>query len=137
MCDRAGFFWEKSPSGKNDQKWSKTPKDVVFELFRKITSFSFVWNLLKMKVLMVHQHSAKTACLGKIWFSSYSRKWLSANEISVFLNCQYFTNRLISDFDFWHVDRHEWKKQGSLTGFLKKFSFGEMGYFGPKNCASS
>ena len=58
--------------------------------------------------------------LGKIWFSSYSQKWLLASEISVFFNRQYFTNRLISDFHFWHVDRHERKKQGSLTGFLKK-----------------
>ena len=32
---------------------------------------------------------------------------LRKNEISVFFNCQYFTNRLISDFDFWDVDRHE------------------------------
>ena len=54
---------------------------------------------------MVHQHSAKTGCLGKIWFSSYSQKWLSANEISIFFNCQYFTNRLISYFDFLHVHR--------------------------------
>ena len=75
----------------------------------------------------------KTACLGKIWFSSYSQKWLLANEISVFFNRQYFTNRLISDFDFWHVDRHKWKKQGSLRVFLKTFSFVEMGHFGPKN----
>ena len=58
--------------------------------------------------------------MGKMWFSSYIQKWLSANEISVFFNRQYFTIRLISDFDFWHVDRHEWMKQGSLTGFLKK-----------------
>ena len=56
---------------------------------------------------MVHQHFAETACLGKIWFSSYSQKCHLANEISVFFNHQYFTNRLISDFDFWHVDRHE------------------------------
>ena len=60
-----------------------------------------------MKVIMVHQHSAKTACLGKIWFSNYRQKWLLANEISVFFNRQRFTNRLVSDFDFWHVDRHE------------------------------
>ena len=78
-----------------------------FWTFKENHVISFVWNLCKMKVLMVHQHSAKTACLGKIWFSSYSQKWLSANEISVFFNRQYFTNRLISDFDFWHVDRHE------------------------------
>ena len=32
---------------------------------------------------------------------------LGKNEISVFFNRQYFTNRLISNFDFWHVDRHE------------------------------
>ena len=60
-----------------------------------------------MKVLMFHEHSAKTACLGKIWFSSYSQKWLLANEISVFFNRQYLTSRLISDFDFCHVDRDE------------------------------
>ena len=34
-------------------------------------------------------------------------KLFSASEISVFFNRQYFTNRLISDFDFWHVDRPE------------------------------
>ena len=67
---------------------------------------------------------AKTACLGKIWFVSYSQKYLATNEISVFFNCQYFINRLISDFDFWHVDRHGRKEQGLLKGFLKKFSFG-------------
>ena len=42
---------------------------------------------------------------------------------------QYFTNRLISDFDFWHVDRHERKKQGSLTGFLKKILIWGNGSF--------
>ena len=49
---------------------------------------------------MVHKHSAKTSYLGKIWFSSYSQKRPSTNEISVFCNCQFFTNRLISDFGF-------------------------------------
>ena len=73
-----------------------------------------------MNVLMGHQHSAKTACLGKIWFSSYSPKWLLANEISVFFNRQYFINRLISDLDLWYVDRHERKEQCLLTNVLKK-----------------
>ena len=45
--------------------------------------------------------------LGKIWFSSSSQKGLSANEISVYFKLQYLVNRLISDFDFWHVDRYE------------------------------
>ena len=62
----------------------------------------------------------KTGCLAKILSSSYSRKCLLANEISVFFNHQYFFNRSSSDFDIWHVDRHEWKEQGLLTGFLKK-----------------
>ena len=75
----------------------------------------------------------KTACLGKIWFSSYSQKWLSVNEISVSYNHQCFTNRLISDFDFWHVDRHERKKQGSLTGSVKKYShLQKQAILGPK-----
>ena len=62
----------------------------------------------------------KTECLAKILSSSYSRKCLLANEISVFFNHQYFFNRSSSDFDIWHVDRHEWKEQGLLTGFLKE-----------------
>ena len=37
-----------------------------------------------------------------------------ANEISVFFNNQYLINGLTSDFDFWNVDRHEWKEQGLL-----------------------
>ena len=35
-----------------------------------------------------------------------AKKWLSANEISVFFNEQYLINRLISDFDFWIVHRY-------------------------------
>ena len=63
---------------------------------------------------------------------------MSLNQwISVLFDRQNFINRLISDFDFSHIDRHESKEQGSLTGFLKKFSYGQNGHFGPKNCASS
>ena len=69
---------------------------------------------------MIHWNSVKTACLEKVWFSSYSQKCFSANEISVFFNHQYLVNRLISDFDFWHINTHEWKEQGLLTGLLKK-----------------
>ena len=72
---------------------------------------------------MVSWHYRKTVSLGKIWFSNYSQKLLSTNEISMFFNRQYFINRLISDFDFWHVDRHEWKEQQVLlTCFLEKLS---------------
>ena len=75
-------------------------KKQGFGLFKKITSL-FLFGI------GVKRKSAKTACLGKIWFSGYSQNWLSANEISVSFNQQYFINRLISDIDFWHVDRHE------------------------------
>ena len=116
MRDRTGFFG-KSPNQakmtKNGQKW---PKNMVFGLFKKITSLVLSRICVKWKFLWFIN------ILQKIWFSSYSQKFFSANEISVFFNRQYFTNRLISNFDFWHVDRHEWKKQGSLTAFLKKNS---------------
>ena len=81
---------------------------------------------------MFHWHFTKTACLGKIWFSSYTPKWLSANEISVFFNCQYFINRIISDFDFWHADRYEWKHKCLLTNFLKNSRLGKWAILGPK-----
>ena len=32
-------------------------------------------------------------------------------------------------YDFSNVDGHEWKEQGLLTGFLKKFPFEKMGPF--------
>ena len=64
-------------------------------------------------------HSAKTACLEKFWFSSYSQNWLLVNEISVFFNCQYFANRLTSDFDFWHLDRYE-RKTRLINRFAEK-----------------
>ena len=38
----------------------------------------------------------------------------------------------MSDFGFLDVDRHKWKEQVSLTGFLKKLSFGQMANLGQK-----
>ena len=117
---------------KIDQKWLK---NKVSGLFKKIVSLVLSGNCVKWKFLRFINILRKI--LVKTWLSSYSKYLLSANEISVFFNCQCFTNRLISDFDFWHVDRHEWKELGSLTGFLKKFSFEQMGHCMPKNCTSS
>ena len=84
---------------------------------------------------MVHKYSLKTAYLGKIWFSSYDQKWLSAKEISVFFNCRYFINRLISEFEFWHVDRHGRNEQDSSQVFWKNFILGPK-KVNPHNCAS-
>ena len=55
-----------------------------------------------------------------------------ANEISIFFNCQYFINRWISEFNFWHVERHELKEQVLLTGFLKNSCLGKWAILGPK-----
>ena len=124
------IFCKKFPSGKNDQKWSKmAQKDGLAYLRKSRHQFCLEF--------MVHQFSAKTAHLGKIWFSSYNQKWLSANGISVFFNCECFTNRFISDFDFQYVDRHEGKKQGSLTCFLKTILIQGNGPFWAKSCTSS
>ena len=99
MCD-SWIFWKKSPSGKNGQKW---PKNMVFGLFKKITSLVLSGICVKSKFL---------------WFINILRK-LHAWEISSSQvkdkNCsqpirfQYslIIIRLISDFDFWQVDRHE------------------------------
>ena len=79
-----------------------------FGLFKKIASLVLSGISVKQKFLWFINIvcSANTACSAEIWFSNYSQKWLSANEFSVF-NRQYFINRLISDFDFWLVDKHE------------------------------
>ena len=47
------IFAEKSPSGKNDQKWSKTLQKEGFGIFKENQAISFVWNWCKTKVLMV------------------------------------------------------------------------------------
>ena len=80
-------------------------KARFFLLFKKIKSLVLSGVVVKRMFLWSFNILQK---LGKIWFLSYyGQKWLSANEISVFFNRQYFLNRLISHFDFWNVDRHE------------------------------
>ena len=87
MRDRAGFFGKK-------------------KIFKKIMSLVLSGICVKRKF-----YGSLTFCencmLGKNLVLKVNQKRLSDNEISVFFNRQYFTNRLISDFDFWHVDRHE------------------------------
>ena len=87
---------------KTGQKW---PKNMVFGLLKKIMLLVLSGICVKWKFLWFINILWKLHA--KIWFSSYSQKCLSANEIPVSFTCQYFTNRLISDFGFWHVDMHE------------------------------
>lgn len=44
---------------------------------------------------------------------------LLANQICVFFNHQYLLNGLKHDFDFMHVDKHEWKEQKEPINFGK------------------
>ena len=119
MRDRTGFFGKNPHLAKmteNCQKWSK---NMVFGLFRKIT------------LLVLSKISVKWSCYGSSTFCKnpmlgknlvlnlQPKMSLGQWDFSI-LYPQYFTNRWISDFDFWHVNRHEWKKQGSLADFLKK-----------------
>ena len=111
MCD-SRIFWKKSPSGK---KSSKMAQNMVFGRFKKIKSLVLSEIFVKSKFLWFINILWRLHACEK---SSSQVKGKNGSQLMRFN--QYFTNRLISDFDFWHVDRHEWKKQGSLTGFVKK-----------------
>ena len=74
---------------------------MFFGLFKKITSLVLSKICVKWKFLWFINILRKLPA----WEKSGSQ--VIANEISVFFNRQYFTNRLISGFDFWHVDRRE------------------------------
>ena len=114
MCDRFGYFGKNPHQVKITKNGPKRPKSRIFKLFKKIRSlalsgFHGKWKLLWFIKIMqkLCKNYAKT-WLGKICSSCYNnQKCLLANKILVFFNRQYFTNRLISDFDFYHVDRHK------------------------------
>ena len=89
---------------KNGQKW---PKNMVFGLFKKITSLVLSGICVKWKFVWFINILQKLYAWEKSSSQVIDKKWLSTNEISVFFNHQYFTNRLISEFNFRHADRHE------------------------------
>ena len=125
---------EKIPIG---QKWPKMfkngPKTGFFFLFKKLMSLVLSGICVKWKFLWFINILEKLLAWEKPGSLVIAKNGL-ANEISVFFNCQYFTNRLISHFDFWNIDRHEWKEQDSLRGILKKFWFGQMSHFMRGSC---
>ena len=69
--DEARFFGKNPISPFLGKKGSKWPKNRVFANLTKIQSINVHFFLLKMKEHNVSEFSAKTACPGKIWFSSY------------------------------------------------------------------
>ena len=80
MCDRAGFFGENPHRAKMVKNG---PKTWFFGLLGN-RDISFVWNLYKMEVFMVHQHSVKTAC----WEKSGSQ--VKAKNGSWLMRFQYY-----------------------------------------------
>ena len=105
---------------------------MVFGLFKKIMS------LVLSRICVKWKFS---------WFINILRKLYAwekmalGNEISVVFNCQYFIIRLISDFDFWHVDRSEqgclflvWMKGTRLINRVsdKNSHMGKWAILGPK-----
>ena len=103
----------------NGPKW---PQNTVFGRVKKLVSWVLSRIAVKRQFLWFINilWRLETECLEKFLSSSYNRRFLLASETSVFFKYQYLYNRSSSDFEIWHVDRHEWKEQGLLTGFLKK-----------------
>ena len=131
MWDRAGFFGNNSHRAKmtkNDQKW---PKNRLFGLFKKITSLVLSGIYVKRKFIWFMNILWKLHALKKSGSQVIAEN--RSRTMRVSFNRQYFINSLISDFDFWHIDKHEWKEQGFLTGFLQKNShLGKWAILGPK-----
>ena len=134
MCD-SQIFLKKSTSGKNGEKW---PKNMVFGLFEKITSlvsseicvkWKFLWFINVLWKLHAWEKSGSQVI-------AKNCSWPMRFQYSLIVNIslKYYLTLI---FGLNERSQNEWNKQGSLTGFLKKLSFEEMGHFGPKNCTSS
>ena len=106
--------------------WSKMALNMVFGLFKKMTSLVLSGICVKWKFL---------------WFINIMRKlhaWERSGSQVIAKNGPQpmrFLYSLIAKISlwFWDVDRHEWKNQGSLTCFMKKKkSQGKWAILGPK-----
>ena len=121
-------MWHQDIFEKNDVKnGQKASKNKVFGHFTKIKSLvlsrivvkrKFLWSFNILQKLNTWEKSGSQVIMAK--------NRLSVNVISVFFNRQYFFNRLISDFDFWNVDRLQ-----------KHFGSGKLAHFESKNHTSS
>ena len=85
------------------------PKNRVFGLFKKMMSLVLSGICVKQKFLWFINILRKLHAWEKSGSQVIAKNCSQPMEFqySVFFNRQYFINRLISDFDFWHVDRHE------------------------------
>ena len=110
VCDRVGFFWKNPHHAKMTKNGQKSPQNKVFGLFKKIMSLFLSGICVKRKFLWFINILQKLDALEKS-DSQVIAQW----DFSI-LYRPYFINRLISDFDFWHLERHEWKEQGLVDG---------------------
>ena len=120
----AGFFGEnpyQAKMTKNGQKWHK---NRVFGLCKKIRSLVLSRICVKWKFLWFINVLQKLHTWEK-----YGSQWLLANKISLFFNCQYFTNRLISHFEFWHVDSMNERNKVQVNRFSEKILIWANGPF--------
>ena len=128
------IFWKKNPHRAKmtriDKKWLQ---NRVFGLFKKIMLLVLSGNCVKWKFLRFINILWKLHA----WENLASQVIPKNGSQPVRFPYSLIVNISLIDFDFWHADRHEWEEQGSLTDFLKKFSFGQMGHYMPKNCTSS
>ena len=85
----------------------KGQKTRFFGLFKKIKSLVFSGIVVERKFLWSFNILQKLHTWEKSGSQVIMAKWLSVSESSLSFNHQYFINRLISDFDFWNVDRRE------------------------------
>ena len=115
----------------NGPKW---PQNTVFGRVKKLVSWVLSRIAVKRQFLWFVNilWRLETECLEKFLSSSYNRRFLLASETSVFFKYQSLYNRSSSDFEIWHVDRHEWKEQVLLTGFLKKIMLLQIHHLWPK-----
>ena len=92
MCMTELDFFGKNPGQakmtKNGQKW---PQNMVFGLFKKITSLFLSGICVKLKFLWFINILRKLHAWEKTGSQVIAKKWFSADEISVFFNSQYFT----------------------------------------------
>ena len=84
----------------------KGQKARFFGLLKKIKYFvlsgvvvkrKFLWSFNILQKLNTWEESGPEVIMAKN----------GSRPISLFFNRQYFIDRLITDFDFWNVDRHE------------------------------
>ena len=86
MCLTEPGFSEKSPSGKNDRKWSKMTPKQGFSTYYENQVISFVWKWCKIKVLVVYENcKPRKNLVLKLILKSGRPKMLWFNENFSFL----------------------------------------------------